>query len=222
MGKVTYRSVEEQWERRRKRLATEIESCLTGGIPSEINLSIPKHSVTAPVLRRFVYDERFRGRSIPIVFRDASRSQPFPISCFRFESKPANVPEVAKIGLSSFRHPDMDYLVDLYLLRNKDLNDEVSMADEEALSFKRTVEVLSDPVLDKGGELGVFHTGLEPMIVGFYRGVVKVLQERIRRGLPRNLVITPWLYPSGPSKDRISPNSPGAKLDSYISAEYWC
>ena len=118
----------------RSDLATLIRRCLTEGRPPEVNLSIPRHTVSAPVLRQFVYDPGFHGRAIPIIYRDGSRSaEPFPIGCLASDGEPPNHPDdlVVKLGMSSGRHPDMDYLVDLYLTRNKDLNDEPSMAAEE-------------------------------------------------------------------------------------------
>ena len=211
-----------RWQQQRTILARQIHACLTKGTPPDFNLSIPRHSITAPVLRRFAYDEAFRGRSIPVVFQDTSKSEPFPIGCLTANQSAPKTGEVVKLGLSSFRHPDLEYLIDLYFARNRDLNDESSMAGVEALTCRRAVEMLSDPALRDGGQVWVFHTGLEPMVVGFYRGVVTVLQERKRRGLPRTLVITPWLYALDHSDTKnIGPETPGAKLESYVQADPW-
>ncbi len=214
-----------EWlQRRRSELATQIRHCLAEQDPPEVNFSIPKHWVIAPVLRQFVYDPTFRGRTIPVTYRDGSRPvEPFPIGCLAATGSPPETSDdqIVKLGMSSGRHPDLDYLVDLYLTRNKDLNEESSMAAEEELTFRSTVEQLSEPCLDGGGEIWAFHTGLEPMIVGFYRGVVKVLQSRHRRGLPRTLVVKPWLYFGSSATKDITPDAPGGKLDSYTPEEVW-
>jgi len=211
----------ENWDRRRAALAAEVVSCLTKSAPPEINLSIPRHTVTALVLRQFAYDPAYKNRSLPIVFADSSRSMAFPVGCLSAgPTAPADGP-VLRLGLCSDRHPDLDYVIDLYLMRNKDLGDEPNMAGEEALTFRRTVELLSDSAILNGAQIHVFHTGLEPMVVGFYRGVMTVLRERQRQKLPRTLVVTPWLYALPPTKTSIGPQSPGAKLESYVTSPPW-
>lgn len=217
-----HRQTEAGWNKKRADLESQIEGCLLKGVPSEINLSVPKHTATAPVLRRFAYNRSYQGREIPVVFRDSSRPTPFPVGCLNPVPSPTGARDVIKIGLSSFRHPDMEFLIDLYLMRNRELNAEPSMAAEEKLTFHRTVELLSDPALNGGVEIWAIHTGLEPMIMGFYRGVVKILQERERRGLPRTLVIKPLLYaPEGESQKHPGPDSSGSDPNSYIVAEPW-
>ena len=59
------------------------------------------------------------------------------------------------------------------------------------------------------------------MIVGFYRGIVKVFHGRQQSGLPRTLVVKPWLFFGRSEERNITPNSPGAKLDSYDLEEPW-
>jgi hypothetical protein len=116
----------------------------------------------------------------------------------------------------------MDYLVDLYLMRNRDLGDEPSMAAEEEQTCRRTVELFADPAIRDGCQIHVLHTGLEPMVVGFYRGVTTVLLERQRRHLPRTLVVIPYFYSHGESaKTAISPESPGAKPEFYTPYTPW-
>lgn len=204
-------------------LRMEIRRHLRTGNPSAINLGIPRHTVIATVLRRFVYDRRYAGRFLPVIFTDGSRPPDFPIGCFDDGAWPAPSEEtneqVLKLGLMSFRHPELDFLVDFYVTRNRELAEEPTMAEEEKLAYERTVEVLSDPVLNDGGEIWVFHTGREPMVVGFYRGVVSVLKDRRERGLPRTLVLWPHFYPRPKSDGPFTPASPGAQLRFYRRAK---
>lgn len=211
-----------QVDRACEALKRAIRNCLNRGVPHVINLSLPRHTVTTPVLRDFVYDRRYAGRSIPIVFSDGSSPPPFPVGCLE-DGEPPALPSdrTLHVGLMSFRHPELDYLVDLYVTRNTELADEPTMADEEQLSFDRTIELFRDPALDEGGEICAFHTGLEPMVVGFYRGIVRVLQDRRARGLPRTLVVRPCLY-AGPRDDGpFDCDSPGAKIESYDRGSPW-
>jgi hypothetical protein len=121
----------------------------------------------------------------------------------------------------SFRHPELDYLVDLYITRNRELASEAAMADEEALAFDRTVEFFEDPSFDRGGVVYACHTGLEPMVVGFYRGVVQTLRTRVQKGLPRALSVVPLLYGHEKTDPPFSPQSRGALLESYDQIEPW-
>ena len=212
----------DQWQRWQRDLVSQIDSCLAKNVPSEINLGVPRHSTTAPVLRQYAYNQKYKNQSIPIVFADSSRSTAFPIGILSDGPTVPTGGPVLKLGLCSYRHPDLDYLVDLYLMRNRDFGGESSMAGDEAKTYRRTVEMLSEPAIEAGCQIHVFHTGLESMVVGFYRGVSSVLLNRKREGLSRTLVVTPWLYAVDVStKTGISPESPGAKPESYITSTPW-
>ena len=211
-----------RWNRDRAGLMATIRGCLDAGNPPAVNLSVPRHSVTTGVLRAIAYDRGLRDRGLPVAFADGSRPPPFPLGALAELPAPGSRPEpVVLVGLSSFRHPDLDYLIDHYLTRNKELNDESSMAASEEQTFRRAVELLSDPALDGGGQVWAFHTGLEPMVVGFYRGVVEVLRRRAGRGLPRRLWVLPHLYALDPVTGAVTPDSPGAKLESYVVEQPW-
>jgi hypothetical protein len=173
--------------------------------------------------RSLVYDPTLSKTTLPLVFKDGSIPVPFPVGCWAEPGEPPQSPKALRVGLMSYRHPEMDYLIDLYVTRNKELADEVSMANEENVSFERTIEMFLDPVLNDGGEIIVLHTGLEPMVIGFYRGVVHVLRKREESGLPRRLVFRPALFQkqTGDGEGRLSPKSRGAKIEDYDFTEAW-
>jgi|GEM_PF-3076908 len=203
-----------------ERLIYAIEQCLSCGRPAKVNFSIPRHEIITKALHRFVYDPAYTGTALPIVFRDASEPPPFPFGCLdgaATHQVPSN--RVIYAGLMSMRHPELDYLVDLYVTRNQELAKEAAMADEERLAFERTMSLLSAPELDEGGEIRVLHTGLEPMIVGFYRAVVHVLHDRATR----NLAIRSMFYrdPGSESDTALTPRSPGALLENYEESLLW-
>lgn len=210
---------------RRSALAAIMRSCLAVGHPPEVNLSLPRHGVTAPVLRQFAYDTdpTVRDRTLPVLFSDGSRPPPFPVGRLGGGPPAGTVPRDVEVnlGLGSLRHPEMDYLVALYAARNRDLNEQGNMACEENLAYQRAVELLSDPALAAGGLIRVFHTGLEPMVVGFYRGVVEILCRRRREGRPPTLNVQPYLLREAGTRNSLTPRSPGARIESYSPVDAW-
>jgi len=226
----------------RQELAALVDSCLTRGVPHEVDLNVPRHYIAAPVLRDAAYNQAYRGKLLPVVFADGSHPPRFPVGVFTADGAPPNATKqtllsrqanVIKLGTMSLRHPDLDYLVDLYVNRNKELAGDETNAEKERIAFDRTVKLFADPAVDRVGEVWVYHTGLEPMIVGFYRGVVEVLRTRRKAG-KRGLVFRPWLYApqvggfrTDADRDddeagvRYSPDSPGAKAESYEPCDPW-
>lgn len=212
------------WRREHRVLHDEIAKHLTTGVPQEVNLSLPRHGVATPVLHRFVYDPARAGQVVRIVFLDGSRVRPgFAVGCLTL-SEPGLIAQKEphlRVGLMSFRHPELDYLVDLYVTRNRELAEKPSMADEEQLAFARTVALLRDATFKDGGDIWAYHTGLEPMVIGFYRGVVQVLRERTEQKLPRTLVIRPFVYHGHKDKGPFDRQSPGAQHQSYKAFDPW-
>ncbi len=232
-------------DRDRSALYAEIEGALGQPNPPQVNLQVPKHAVIGPVLRRIAFAAKYAGRAVPVVFTDGSRPPPFPagqlavsdeIAAEEKEELLKRANSVLKLGVMSMRHPELDYLVDLYVTRNTELSrEDDSAADKEALSYDRTVRTLSDPAIVNGGEIWVYQTGFEPMIVGFYRGVNEILKRR-RSARNQLLVVRPWLFCHSPKRDyardsvdkddsgdnpSYSPTSPGAQPQSYDPVLPW-
>lgn len=212
------------WRHEHEVLHDEIVRHLATGVPSEINLSLPRHGVATPVLRRCVYDHALAGQAVRMNFLDGSRVRSgFAVGCLTL-SEPGPLAQkepLLRIGLMSFRHPELDYLVDLYVTRNRELAEQPSMADEEQLAFARTAAFLRDASFKNGGDIWAYHTGLEPMVIGFYRGVVQVLRERAQQKLPRTLVIRPFVYQGHKDKGPFDRQSPGAQHQSYKAFDPW-
>lgn len=210
-----------RWLDERIALRQEILNALQA--KTSVNLSRPRHSITAPVLRELSFDNSIAGQKLSIVFLDGTKPPPFQFGLFATLEV---VPDVAtlpliRVGLMSFRHPEMDYLVDYYITRNLGIVEQATMADEEEISYRNAVTLMSDPGLNGGAHIEVFHTGLEPMVVGFYRGVAEVLCARRRAKLPRTFVVTPHLYNDKPIKEQLGPETPGAKPENYLTCEPW-
>ena len=214
--------LEMSWQRKRDELREQITDILNFTSAQHINLSVPRHTITTPVLRDFAYDQKFSGQAIPIVFRDGSKPSPFPIG--RLERPTARndfdeLPSI-RLGLISFRHTEMDYFLDSYLLPNIRIRPGMSFAEEEQLAFSETTQFFKDPVFHNGATIRVYHTGLEPVVVGFYRGVVESIILRVRSGLPRRLQIIPCFYVSE-SHNAPSESLTSDPVDSFIESKPW-
>ena len=142
------------------------------------------------ILKKFVYNLNYQNQEIPLIFPDTSISVPFPVGCLSSEKLPKNLEKLPliRLGLMSLHYPELDYLIDLYVTQNSSFERESSDAEKEEYTFHQTVKLLSDSILHQGGILEMYHTtNLQPLVIGFYRGIVKVIQERIKQGLPRSL-----------------------------------
>lgn len=121
-----------------------------------------------------------------IAYSDGSEGKPFPILCLSEKQRPTGLP-VIKAGLMSMRHSPLDPLVDVYLLRNKEIDGRDAFAEQDALAYDKVLRFLVDVLSSKEKvELHLYHTGLEPAVVGTYRAVVEMLHKHLGR-----LVVVP-------------------------------
>jgi len=117
-------------------------------------------------------------------FRDGSEARPFPLYSLLLQPKPVNLTSVA-IGLISGRHLELDGIVDLYLFRNAEIwnLDSRSHAEQEEYAFDKTTRFLEELIGSMGNvEVNLFHTGLETVLLGFYRATVEFLRVNDNRG----------------------------------------
>jgi hypothetical protein len=209
------------WSHAREQLLTRMRFALCTTPQGGVNLSLPKHTITTPCLREISFDTTFAGKALDVRWSDGSRTS-FPCGALKEANQDTPPPTtVLRLGLMSFRHPELDYIVDLYACRNRELALLGSMSAEEEYSYERAKEILLDPALSNGAVIEVYHTGLEPMVVGFYRGVVAALYERSKKRLPHSLWVCPMFYAGPPERSGLNPNSSGAKPTSYIPGKVW-
>lgn len=217
-------SAQQRWERGARALESAIRAAIDSMPAVPVNFSTPRHSEIVLALHRLAYDPSLRSKQTLVVFSDGSRGVPVPLGTLdarrlKDNGSPA---EVLTVGLMSFRHPEMDYLVDLYISRNADIASASLMAEEEQYSFARTFELLQEIDPHRGEvRLRALHTGLEPMVLGFYRAVITVLQARHARRAKGAIVVEPLLYIGPPERNSLSPESPGAKLENYLAGPLW-
>lgn len=159
-------------------LRSKIEKSLkTSG---EVNFSNQPHSVIADALNEFVYknDPDEPEKHIRVIYMDGSEAEPFPLRCL---ATPLKYPEPGmeltplKTSLISMRHLKMDERVDFAWFRNRMVSVARPFAETDAYCTERTMELL-DGITDEGLYIHLYQTGLETAVVGFYRGLVKVLK----------------------------------------------
>ena len=147
----------------------------------------PSISFWYRLLKWLIFWRKIKPILLPIVYHDGSEANPFPLFSLPRISKPKDLP-IIKVGLMSMRHSEtLDPLVDVYLLRNVEVDKRESSAEQDDMAYNRAVEFFSELLKNENGiEVHLYHTGLEPVVVGTYRAVVKMLQNFQGR-----LVVTP-------------------------------
>ncbi|MCA9191119.1 MAG: hypothetical protein KDB03_05145 [Planctomycetales bacterium] len=181
-----------------------------------------RHTAIAKVMHQIAYEGIGDKPEYSFLMRDGSVSANFPNGKLYSEplTMPRTVPKLS-LGLISFRHPEMDYLVDQYVITNFSIPKNASMADTEAYAFEATMNLLTDPLLKRGAVIRVYHTGLEPVVIGLYRAVATHLLNRLSDGLRRRFVVIPCLFVGKRDLPPWTPKSPGALPESYYELTPW-
>ncbi|MEJ1418736.1 MAG: hypothetical protein RPU91_16935 [Candidatus Sedimenticola sp. (ex Thyasira tokunagai)] len=229
-AQLNYKKQPKYWQAKSHELANVMRSSISSRSNAAINLSVYKHHVITSALRAIAYDREIEGEYLRIIFSDGSQPTSFPCGVLQLDNNNAplsaeEVPKekITKVGLMSLRHPEMDYLVDFYAIENKEIAMLDSTAEEESLAYSTTLNLLNSPNLNEGGEIWVYHTGLEPVVIGFYRAITTVLSWRKEQGITQNLVLRPWIYTAkGAARiEQYNTDSPGASEFNYAHLPCW-
>ncbi len=176
------------------------------GRTGAIDVSNQSHNIIVETLHDFVYSEYIQD-ALPlktdIVYSDGSRSKDFPLHCLPQRSiTPQSALQNAyslRASLISMRHLEMDTLVDVAWLLNRDIADVLKrgeagkkLATVEMFSYQQTLQQLH--TLLTGGSLKIllFQTGFQPVVIGFYRALIEVLREYINQ--EPLLQVTPYYF----------------------------
>jgi hypothetical protein len=173
-----------------KKVHQEIIHAARQKIP--LNFNRFKHRWIVDALHSLVFVPSIFSKEIGTVrvaFADGTEARPFPLGGFTPSPPPDVKLPVVRVGLSSGRHPEMDRFIDMYLFRNAEINDLQSIAEQEQYAFQKGKEFLANPRWRGGGIIEMHQTGLEPLILGFYRAVVTVFQDRQKKGLPPIIIL---------------------------------
>jgi len=176
------------------------------GRVGEVDVSNQSHNTIVETLHDFVYSEYIQDApplKIDIIYSDGSRSKEFPLHCLPHRgitphSALQNAPAL-RASLISMRHLQMDTLVDIAWLLNKDVADTLKrgeagkkLATVEMFSYQQTLQQLQTLLTGGSLKIHLFQTGFQPVVIGFYRALIEVLREHIDQA-PR-LEVTPYYF----------------------------
>ena len=172
-----------------KRVQQEILDAVDQGFP--VNFSRFRHRWIVDALHHLVFHHRTASSNntcVRVAFSDGTETRPFPIGCLTPSPPPDKTRPVLRLGLNSGRHPEMDRFVDIYLFRNAETNGFNTSAEQEQYAFHQGKAFLENPGFRAGGLVELHQTGLEPLILGFYRALITVSRNRIKQKQPPIIV----------------------------------
>ncbi len=181
-------------------LKKEVSQALGQQPARPVNLNRFRHTHIVKGLYDLVFGDGFSRTTLKrfrVTFNDGTETNGFPVFCL---PRPQDLDAKAfplRLGLNSGRHPELDQMIEFYLFRNTQVKAWETAAEQEKEAFYHTIKLLSDTFWEKGGVIECFHTGLEPIVTGFYRAVVENALERIRNNMPRLQVVPMIFSPRG-------------------------
>jgi hypothetical protein len=150
--------------------------------------------IEVPKTRTIIHD--IIPRNVQFAFSDGSISDLFPLYSM-IEVKPKDKLTVIRTALISNRHFELDNVVETCILRNSEISrrQEATIADQEKLSFEIAQKFFNE-ILEKtdGAHIELYHTGLEPAVIGTYRAFLSTILKKGNRG---KLIVTPKVFKGG-------------------------
>jgi hypothetical protein len=179
----------------RSKLVRRIEMARRGN--AGVALGSSRHIDLTKALRRFLHatdaQEPFK---INLIYKDGSMGGDVRLRQLPKREEDERPVELCA-ALESCRHFDLDTAVDFCLLRNADVarREDATFSVQEGIAYTRIRTSLEDLCGNEGLHLRLFHTGLEPAVMGFYRAVIDLLLAG------RQLKVTPVFFVGGPDED---------------------
>lgn len=177
-------------------LRGQIRKALEEGEPVAFGNQAP-HDVITEVLKEFVFvpaGEPAQSVELRIIYADGSEAEPFPLFCLPRPTETLQETEPLRAALMSMRHLEMDPEVDLYWFRNREVSRTRTLAETDQFCYETTREQLEESLALSELNLHLYHTGFEPAVLGFYRGVVRTLLRQREAGARTSLSVTPFYY----------------------------
>lgn len=172
-------------------LRQQIAGALRNGSPVCFGNQAP-HDVIAECLHDFVYGQSQNPgpASFRVVYADGSEARPFPVLCLDSQQLEPSV-SVLRVALISMRHLDLDTEVDFCWFRNREASRSWTHAEADEFCYKETRRQLVELMSCGPLRLILYHTGFEPACLGFYRGLVETILERLNQNQPVQLQVEP-------------------------------
>jgi len=158
-----------------------------------VALSNSRHVDLTKALRRFLHaSDAQQPFKVNFIYKDGSMGGDVRLRQLPKREEPVGSIDLCA-ALESCRHFDLDAAVDFCLLRNADIahREDATFAGQENIAYTRIRATLEDLCGQGGLHLRLFHTGLEPAVVGFYRAVIDLLL------VGRPLKVTPVFFVGG-------------------------
>lgn len=178
-------------------LRRQILNALRTGDPVSFG-SQAKNDVITEVLNDFVFvpqEESLHPVNLRVIYADGSEAEPFPIFCLHRKSEsslPQSVP--VRMALMSMRHLELDRYVDYCWFRNREVSRTRTLAETDNFCFKTTIAQISEAIELGDLYIHLYHTGFEPAVIGFYRGVVQTLLNIRMNSNSPSLIVVPQYY----------------------------
>jgi hypothetical protein len=189
---------------------------------SVLNPSGVHNRVLTEVLREYVERQGKTPISVPVVYRDGSRSSAdFPFHRLDLVTDISSDDEamdkgalLLRLALLSIRHTQMDAVVDGAWLRNAEVSKPRPAAQTDDYVYHKSIGQLDE--LTSGSHqkvrLYIYQTGLETAVVGFFRAVVEFLGNH-----PGRLEVVPMFYVKHPDDDAHV----GGEFAGYEPGDAW-
>lgn len=190
-----------------KRFHEQIRNSIEIGIPlgwvninEEGKTGLVRHEALITSIREYIYLKKQQWYyklfpflkppitpiNVQFAYEDGTIGGDFPLFGLLKDIEPRGLP-IIKVALISNRHFELDSEVDFCLIRNSEISrrEEATMAEQEQLSFEIVYRFLNEFIeKNKGLELHLYHTGLEPAVIGTYKAILMVLlNPKMRRKL---------------------------------------
>ncbi|PDW03189.1 hypothetical protein [Candidatus Viridilinea mediisalina] len=177
-------------------LRQHIRNALAAGEPVAFGSAAP-HDVFTEVLHELVYipaGSDLKPLPLRVVYNDGSEAAPFPI--FMLPRDPRPLPELPplRVALMSMRHAELDALVDVCWLRNRDVSRARTLAETDEFCYTATINQLRESLSEGDLLIHLYHTGFTPAVIGFYRGFAQILRGLRTRRIMRRLIVVPFYY----------------------------
>lgn len=166
----------------------------------KLNRPVPvrvSHVPLTETLRTYAYGEIYGTHDLQFIYGDKQRSVGKPIS--RRVNGTLRNPDweswrLIRLGAVGIRHWELDKVVNMYLCSNRTVsNPRNSSAVVEEYAYNQFMLLILQTIPQAGVydplKIELYHTGLEPVIIGFYRAIVDLLNAG------HQFVVIPMLYP---------------------------
>ncbi len=167
----------------------------------KLNRPVPvrvSHVPLTETLRSYSYGEIYGKNDLQFIYGDKYRSIGKPISR-RIHGTPLSPDweswRPIRLGAVGIRHWELDYVVHRYLCSNRTVsNPRNSSAVVEEYAYNQfmlmVLQTIPQAEVCYPFKIELYHTGLEPVIIGFYRAIVDLLNAG------KQFVVVPMLHPT--------------------------